>query len=137
MKQTLSLKIEASLEQLKKIRQELSSFFEQWKANENDVFTLLLMVDEIVTNIIRYGYENKKGEISLDVHYTDHTAEITIEDSAPPFNPLEYPPVDIEKHLNEGKTHGLGIHVLRTYADSCEYQKTKNGNRLIIRKVMH
>lgn len=134
MEGEIKIETPASLDQLKKIRKDLEKFF-TW-VDEQKLFTILLMVDEVVTNIIKYGYAGEKGIIVIQASFQNGIAEIMIDDQAPPFNPLTHPPVDIEKHIKKGETHGLGIHVLRTFSDECLYERLPTGNRLVLRKKL-
>jgi len=136
MEETFTLSTRSELSQLKNVRQKVEAFLSAWAVDEEKVFQLLLIMDEVLTNIMKYGYGDREGEIRIRVTCRDQTVEMVIEDDAPPFDPLTYPPVDMEKHLREGHTHGLGIHVLRLYADECAYQPLSHGNRLVIRKTV-
>ncbi|MCX7882340.1 MAG: ATP-binding protein [Brevinematales bacterium] len=134
MEESVQIKIQADLKELKKVRKRLEVFFSECGVREEEIFQILLMVDEVTTNTIKYGYEGKHGTIEIQASCRENRVEVIIEDEAPPFNPLAYPSVDIEKHIQQGRTHGLGIHVLRTYADECQYERVLSKNRLIIRK---
>ncbi|NPV38065.1 hypothetical protein BREVNS_1091 [Brevinematales bacterium NS] len=134
MEESIQISIQGDLSELKKVRERLEEFLHQCSMPEEKVFQLVLVVDEVVTNTIKYGYEKKGGVVKVKASCHEKMVEIIVEDEAPPFNPLEYPPVDMEAHLQKGNTHGLGIHVLRTYADECAYQRLSGGNQLIIRK---
>ncbi len=136
MKDAVKIRIEASLSELESLRKTLESFLKKYFSDEDGIFTLLFMVDEVVTNIIKYGYEGKGGEILVTVLSSDGEVEVQIDDQAPPFNPLHHPPVDMESRIREGLTHGFGIQVVRTFSDACEYEPLEHGNRLIIRKKL-
>ncbi|URA10951.1 ATP-binding protein [Thermospira aquatica] len=132
----MKIRIEGNLKELEKVRKTIESFLKNYSSDEEGIFALLLMVDEVVTNIIKYGYREMGGEIWLQVLYQDGEVEVLIDDQAPPFNPLQHPQVDMENRLQKGFTHGFGIQVVRTFSDSCEYQQLDHGNRLIIRKKL-
>ncbi|MFN4216042.1 MAG: ATP-binding protein [Brevinematales bacterium] len=136
MEESVQISIQSDFSELKKVRERLKSFLQQCSMSEEKVFQLVLVVDEVVTNTIKYGYEKKSGIVRVKASCRENMIEIVVEDDAPPFNPLDYPPVDMDAHLQKGNTHGLGIHVLRTYADSCSYQRLPDGNQLIIRKKL-
>jgi anti-sigma regulatory factor (Ser/Thr protein kinase) len=96
---------------------------------------LNLALEEILTNIISYGYtDNREHEIrvSLSVQPGEVTAEV--EDDGRPFNPLEAPEPDTAKSLEEKMIGGLGIHLVRKLTDGLEYQRQEEKNRLVMKK---
>lgn len=95
---------------------------------------LQLAVDEIFTNIVIHGYEQKSGApICINRVYLPDEIVIEIADQGQPFNPAEILPIN----LFGDQDHGYGWHLIRQIADRVVYtpKKTQNGwNRLSIFK---
>ncbi len=95
--------------------------------------TILIVLDEIVGNIIRYGdfapgLEN--SNISVEINTSDEMVMLTIIDAAGAFDPLLAPEPDVESSLEEREIGGLGIHIVRSLVDSMEYCRDSDKNVL-------
>jgi anti-sigma regulatory factor (Ser/Thr protein kinase) len=53
-----------------------------------------------------------------------------VEDEAPLFDPLAVPEPPAPRSIEEARVGGNGVHLLRHFADTLEYQATPTGNRL-------
>jgi anti-sigma regulatory factor (Ser/Thr protein kinase) len=96
-------------------------------------FRLDLVLTEAVTNVIENAYtEGIDQEISIVVEHRPPLLEAHIRDHGQPFNPLEYPEMVQPKSLEEARVGGLGIHLIRSYAQECRYQRDGQENRLSI-----
>jgi serine/threonine-protein kinase RsbW len=104
-------------------------------------FTIHLCLEEAISNVIRHGYSGQPGH-TLTVDYASpnaHELVFTIEDQAPPFNPLDAPLIEEqpapspEDLLRPG---GRGILLMRKFASSIAYQRLAGGNRLTIGFVL-
>ncbi len=108
-------------------------------------FTIHLCLEEAISNVIRHGYGGQPGH-TLTVEYVSpnaHELIFTIEDQAPPFDPLtaplieEQPAPSPEDLLRPG---GRGILLMRKFASTIAYQRLENGteggNRLTIGFVL-
>jgi serine/threonine-protein kinase RsbW len=111
----------------------------------DSAFGIHLCLEEAVSNVIRHGYSGQPGH-SLTVEYSRpnaHELVFTIEDQAPPFDPLdpslieELPAPTPEDFLRPG---GRGILLMRKFASSIAYQRLEigngDGNRLTIGFVL-
>lgn len=93
-----------------------------------------LVLEEAVSNIIHYGYEDKdRHRITVRIFMEDKELVLEISDDARPFNPLESPGPDTGRPFGERELGGLGIHLIRSLADKAEYRRQKDRNILIIR----
>ena len=107
---------------------------EQAGIEKKRAYRLRLAVDEIATNIISYGYERAgiSGNIDITAAATDDALTIILEDSAPPFNPIDHPePEDLESPLEERQIGGLGVFLAIRNVDVFEYEHVGGRNRNI------
>ena len=96
---------------------------------------LNLALEEILANIISYGYMDKrKHEIRVSLSVQPGQIRVDVEDDGQPFNPLEAPKVDTTKPLEERTVGGLGIHLVRKLMDGHEYRREKEKNLLTMIK---
>ncbi|MEI9969836.1 MAG: ATP-binding protein [Terracidiphilus sp.] len=108
-------------------------------------FTIHLCLEEAISNVIRHGYSGQPGH-TLTVDYAlpnPHELVFTIEDQAPPFDPLDSSLI-VEHSLIEElpapedllRPGGRGILLMRKFASTIAYQRLPDGNRLTIGFVL-
>jgi len=88
-----------------------------------------LILEEMVTNILKYGGLPKDAEAcSIELALKDSHIEIRISDNGTPFDPLHLPEVNTALLIEERPIGGLGIHFVKklTSSQSYEYRDGKN-----------
>lgn len=108
-------------------------------ANENQFPTsftnqLLVVGDELFSNIIKHGYEEKGGQIFVRLLFNEDLKEfcITVIDTAKEFNQLNVDIVDKDKpRLRVG---GLGISIVKNIMTDCAYDHINGKNILVLKK---
>ena len=122
------------LAELQRLNQLVTDFAEHHGLPSELVFRLTLVLEEIITNVISYGYEDEmEHEISVRLSWEDPDLKIEVEDDGRPFNPLEAPPPDMVKPLAERPVGGLGIHLVREMMDKLEYRRENDKNLLVLK----
>lgn len=100
-------------------------------------FTIHLCLEEAISNVIRHGYSGQPGR-TLTVEYAStpaHELVFTIEDQAPPFDPLKAPLIEEQPEPSPEdllRPGGRGILLMRKFASTITYKRLGNGNRLTI-----
>lgn len=102
-------------------------------------YQLQLAVDEIATNIINYGYgeAGPASEIRISSEESDASLTVTLEDSAPAFDPRTRDMPDAEelaRPLEERTIGGLGIYLTESGVDRFDY-RYENGRNFNIFEV--
>jgi anti-sigma regulatory factor (Ser/Thr protein kinase) len=123
------------LSELERLSQGVSSWCGVNAVSAEAEYQVNLALDEIVSNVIRHGWKDG-GEHQLRVSLSCVGNELTVEveDDARPFNPLEAPPPDLTKSLEERAVGGLGIHLVRQIMDGLEYRRQDGRNFLVMKK---
>ena len=119
--------------------EELARFFEEisdeWDLPMSASLNLNLVLEELVTNIIFYGYEDQnKHEITVVVILDNKLINIQLEDDGKEFDPLSIPEPDINLAIEDRKIGGLGIHFVRKIMDKIDYKRLDNRNILTLSK---
>ena len=114
---------------------------ETWLAEHQVSFEAMylasLAIEELVTNCIKYGYDNPNGHAVDFVFSVEEGAlKIDVVDDGNPFNPLEAASPDLSLPLENRRIGGLGIHLLRGLADEVSYERRDGTNRLTLTKRM-
>lgn len=125
----------SSLAQLGAVRDWVNEMAKKAPGDQHRLATeLQLALDEIFTNIVLHGYNNKPGSpICIQAEYGPDFLEIEVLDQARSFNPEELPPLNLSGDLE----HGYGWYLIQKITDEVFYipKITKNGwNRLKIKK---
>lgn len=135
MESCLSLVLTNHLSELKRMSEAVSAWCRGNNISSTVEFHVNLALDEIITNVIRYGW-NDPGDHHFNVRLSLLNGEVTveIEDDATPFNPLEVPVPNLDCPLEERPVGGLGIHLVRQVMDGLEYQRLDGRNLLVMKK---
>ena len=135
MREALEIKLNNKLSELDRFNQTLTEFGRQHGLAPNVVHDLNLALEEILTNIISYGYtDNREHEIKVRLSVQPGEVKAEVEDDGQPFNPFDAPEPDTTKSLQERTIGGLGIHLVRKLMDGLEYKRQGERNLLTIRK---
>ena len=85
-------------------------------------YLVRLVIEEIVTNIIKYGYdEGAPGVIQLRCSYEGNLLRLIIRDQGRSFDPRDPPDPEFSDDLASRQIGGLGIFLVREYADDLSY----------------
>ncbi len=132
---TLTLKNDRS--EVQKLSHAVNEFGKENELSGRIINQVNMAIEEIVINIIAYGYRDKK-EHRIDVHMRveDDDLLLMIEDDGRPFDPTVVPTPDINKPIEEREIGGLGVHLVRSLMEELEYRREKGKNVLIMRKKL-
>ena len=129
------ISIENKIENLKEVAGFVEKFGEDNHLDNKIVFDLNLILDELVTNIIHYSYnDNEKHLINISLEKTENDIKIKIIDDGKEFNPVQKEEADINLSLEEREIGGLGIHIVRHKTDNILYERKNNQNILSLFK---
>ncbi len=135
MSSEFNIRLRNDFSELAGLREKLREFCESLKLPQSCVFAVMLSLDELVTNIISYAWEDGlEHSISISAKCGGGVMEIEVEDDGKPFNPLEYAPPDLSSPIEERHIGGLGIHLIQTYMDEIVYRREGEQNCLVMRK---
>jgi anti-sigma regulatory factor (Ser/Thr protein kinase) len=95
----------------------------------------LIALDDLVNNVISYGYEDPDGEhtVRIRAQVVGDVVSVVLEDDGRPFNPLQQAKPDVESGLEEREIGGLGIHLVREILDDVHYERRGDRNVLTMR----
>lgn len=99
---------------------------------ESRLDELDLVVEEIFMNIARHAYpKNSPGVVNIN-YSVPGPGELAVEfsDQGIKFNPLTAAPPDLALELPERPVGGLGVFLLRAFADSLNYRHERGSNLL-------
>lgn len=116
---------------------ELEAFARQVQLPKAALQAADLALEEHLTNVINYGFEDKKThEILVRFEIEGGALLVEVFDDCRPFNPLERPEVDTTKPLEEKPIGGLGVHLMRKFMDELDYRREEGKNVFRMRKKL-
>jgi len=132
---------------LDRLTEFVSEFTCRHRLAEEETARLQVILDELFTNVVKYGYENPAGEANpegrpegqIDVALSLEADRLVIEfvDDGRPFDPLTSPLPDLDLPAETRPVGGVGIAIVRALVDESEYRRVGDRNCLTLaRKVM-
>ena len=118
------------------IRKDLEDLSVSWGIPKSESRQITLMVEELFSIIIRNAFGDKNNHLmEFTISLNEGIIHLLLSDDGIPFNPLEYnteqfsDPVSID----DG---GMGLSLIRAFADSIEYSREEQKNILLIQKTI-
>ena len=98
------------------------------------IMNLNLSLDELVTNIISYGYrDGEEHEIRITLTEEEGSLTVVLEDDGIAFDPLsEVSEPDLDADVEERRIGGLGVHFVKSLMDEVAYERRDGRNRLTL-----
>lgn len=130
-----TLHIAADLDNLATIRRFVTNTATALGVDQTMIPRLELAVDEVTTNIIRHGYQERPGMIEIELSRQDDALVIHVRDQAPSFDPTRVSSPDLTQSLHEREPGGLGIYITKRVMDTVTHRLLpQGGNELILVK---
>jgi anti-sigma regulatory factor (Ser/Thr protein kinase) len=115
----------------------LDALEETWMLPMTFMTPLNLVMEEALTNVIFYAYEEgDKKEIEIDFDYAGNQLDIKIIDGGKPFDPTKKPDPDINLSVEDRPIGGLGIFLIRKIMDEVRYERVGQRNVLSMSKKL-
>ena len=126
--------IDATLDNVNNAVQFVSRKISNIPFSDKDKYQIEVAVDEIVSNIARYAYEQENGQATVKLESDGNGIIITITDSGIPYNPLEKADPDTTLSAEERGIGGYGIFLVKKIMDSISYEYKDNQNIIVLKK---
>ena len=108
---------------------DLDRCLEAWGANANARYLARLAIEELGTNIIKYGYDDSdEHRIRLSATCDPQAFRMVLEDDGHEFNPCLTPEPDPDRSLEERVPGGWGLSLVRRLVASLEYERRGDRN---------
>jgi anti-sigma regulatory factor (Ser/Thr protein kinase) len=125
----LSLQVANDFSALGPVSGQVRDFLCECKAPGAAEFLADLVIEELVTNTIKYGFDDKDAHrIHVDVKFHDGHLCIEVRDNGHPFDPLTQEAPDLTLCAEDRPIGGLGIHLVRQMTDEVRYERRGDEN---------
>ena len=128
-------KFKNNIAELQNLAVLLEEFCERNQVPMKVLFDLNLSLDELMTNIISYGYsDDSNHEIILEIDLDNKQLDITLIDDGIEFNPLNKEKPDLNLEVENKPIGGLGIFFVKQKMDEVNYERKDSKNYLQLKK---
>lgn len=135
--QSVQLRLDSDTTKIAAVAEQIEEWANNLNLSPKDIFQVNLAIDEILTNIISYGYDNKEQhEIKLELVYAQSCLMITITDDGKSFNPLDIEMPDVKAQLEDRPVGGLGFYLVSKVMDQVTYSRESGKNVLLLTKAL-
>ena len=132
-----TLILRAELAELGRLHPFLKAYCEREGTPMEQVFDFEIILEELVTNVMKYGGVQPGGECCLIELIRDaNHLTIHFSDEGAPFNPLEQEEVDTSLPVEDRPIGGLGIHFIKKLTDTQSYERRDGRNILTLTKEL-
>jgi serine/threonine-protein kinase RsbW len=129
MEARLTIHVDAGA--MQQVRGFVRDFVAQHAIAAEEQSRILIVLEELITNLAKYGYPSRLdgiAEVALQLDGTRLTIEVV--DDGNPFDPFQEPPPNLDSPIEERALGGLGIHLVRALADEARYCRVSERNVL-------
>ena len=130
----LSIVIKNDLSELARIAEAIETYGEGHDWPMTWVLNVNLSLDELITNVVSYGYEDsEEHEIRVTLTERDGALEVILEDDGLAFDPFsDAPAPDLTSSMEERRIGGLGVHFVKSLMDEFSYERRDGCNRVTL-----
>jgi serine/threonine-protein kinase RsbW len=123
VERTFQLHVPSSTENLSMIREFVGGVGERAGMDTAELAKLELAVDEACANVIEHAYgSDNTREVTVKATLDDETVQIEIVDTGRGFDPAQVEQVNLDQLINQRKSGGLGMRLIRSLMDEVQYQ---------------
>ena len=128
-----SLTMSGDLDCLDQVEQFVKEVAQEAGLDAKAIYKLHLAVDEVVTNIVTYGYaaSGLQGDITLSTSLSEEALTLTVEDSAPFYDPFKKAAPAINLPAEQRAIGGLGIYLAVRSVDKFYYERVAGKNHSV------
>ena len=130
----LRLSLKSDLSELARIADVIETHGESHGWPMRWIMNLNISLDELVTNIISYGYQDfDEHEIHITLTDRNGSLVVVLEDDGTAFDPFTaVPEPDLDSSVEERRIGGLGVHIVKSLMDETTYERIDNHNRITL-----
>lgn len=132
----MQISYQNDLSELARLAADLEAFCQQQGLGDGIAHAFNLCLDELMTNIINYGFEDGgPHQIHLEMERKGDEVVATLRDSGKAFNPLnDAAEPDLQADLEDREIGGLGVFFVKQMMDAIDYRRDGNQNVLTLKK---
>ena len=123
----------AKLSKARELSRQVEGFGTAAGLPDATVYVINLALDELITNAVMYGFSGVAvPEIEITIRVDNRSVVVVMEDNGRPFDPTQVDEADTVSGLEDRPVGGLGLFLVKTFADRMAYTSAEGRNRLTI-----
>ncbi|MBR1734405.1 MAG: ATP-binding protein [Alphaproteobacteria bacterium] len=127
------ISLKNDVDEISRLCDEVKKFCDDNGVSEEKYHDIVLILDEIVTNVISYAYpDGGTHTFTLDIKKEGDRISMKLSDDGIPFDPLAKDNPDTESSLEEREIGGLGIFIVKQLSEVVEYSRVDDKNHLSV-----
>ena len=132
---SITIQVAADVREIERLNKLVRQFGELHDVPSRTLYAVNLALDELVTNVMLYGFEAPEGrQITVKIATSNGELVASVQDDGKSFNPLEAKSPNLDAPLEERDLGGLGIHLVRSLMDQVSYAREGDKNVLTVKK---
>ena len=130
----LTLTLKNDLAELTRVAEAIETHGESRGWPMKWIMNATLSLDELITNIVSYGYRDREEhEILVTLTEEDGALVVVLEDDGIAFDPFSAAPEpDLEAGVEERRIGGLGVYFVKSLMDEVAYERRDGRNRITL-----
>ena len=135
---SLIVHINNSLPEIAHVTEKFEIFAEDNSLSRRIIYDISLCLDEIITNIVSYGFDDDAEHIiEIQFHLKENEIKLIFIDDGIEFDPeLKEDPVHLKHSVKERPIGGLGIYLVKKLMDIIKYRRVEDKNILTLTKFL-
>ena len=136
MKTKVKIKLPAKLENIEAFLEAVTTFSQDQGIDPKRIPSIELSIEEVLVNIINHAYKGNPGNAEITCGLDDHERLIIqIVDTGLSFNFAALDEPDIAAGIEDRKTGGLGVFLIKKLMDDVHYRR-ENGRNILTLTVV-
>ena len=127
----ISITVVPSMETVSQVAEFMETEMEKFEVSPKISMKLLIAIDEIYSNIVRYSGAT---QATVSINKIENTLKLQFKDNGIPYNPLDAKEPDITASAEDRSIGGLGIFMVKKMLDNVEYKNIDSCNVLTLTK---
>ncbi|MBP5615817.1 MAG: SpoIIE family protein phosphatase [Alphaproteobacteria bacterium] len=127
------LTVKADIKNLQQVLTFVKQDMSKYNLSENNTFKVVTASEEIFANVALYAYTQKENtDVVVKTHCDGTFYHVTFSDFGEEYNPLLRMDPDVKALFEKRRIGGLGIFLVKKFADDVTYTRQNNQNILKI-----
>ena len=129
----MSVSLSPRLSAVRSLAQMVEEFGDANRLPDQQIYLINLALDELITNTVSYGLRGvARPRIEVALRIDAAVLVLTMVDNGMKFDPTQDTNPDLSSDVDERPIGGLGLHLIKTFADRVSYQYVGGKNRLTL-----
>ena len=129
----LRVSLSPRLSAVRSLAQMVEEFGDANRLPDQQIYMINLALDELITNTVSYGLRGvSRPRIEVALRVDDAMLVLTLVDNGQKFDPTQDTTPDLSSAVEERPIGGLGLHLIKTFADRVNYEYVNGKNRLTL-----